>query len=117
MTVLMPPPHIDSLPVEDPVLQAQLQQLAAVAAQLGLAGRITFGLDHRHFDVDAGEVMRETTDVTERVHTVRPVARAEVPDGTHYVTAWRVAADGTLATSQICSVLRPDSHDRPPGMN
>lgn len=117
MTVLMPPPHIDDLSVEDPRLRALLQQLAAAAAQLGLAGRVTLGLDHRHFDVGADEVLIETTDVVGRVHTVQPVARAEVQDGTYYVTAWRVATDGTLVPSQICSVLRPGSHDRPPGMN
>jgi hypothetical protein len=79
---------------------ALFDELRAVLERHGATSRFGISLLHRHFEIDADEVLVETCDVDARTLVTRPYARHEIRTRPTIDTNWRF--DGPNAVAQEC---------------
>jgi len=60
--------------------------------------RYGIGLLHKHFDVNEGEVLYETTDVEKRIQIIRPIKIQDITDESIITTCWKLVDDDIVAT-------------------
>lgn len=60
--------------------------------------RYGIGLLHRHFDINEGEVLYESTDIVKRSQIIRPMKFENIPDDSIITTCWKLVDDDIVAT-------------------
>ncbi len=107
-STLPAPAHIADVQQRSDEDDALFRELADVMKKHNALDRFGITLLHRHFDIQQGEVLLETTDVPSRVQTIEPV-KEETLAGMPYVeTSWRLG-DGWVAMACVC-VKYGDDH-------
>lgn len=102
-STLPPPPHIAEVEPRSEKDEMLFADLAAVLKKHNALQRFGITLLHRHFEIEPGEVLIETTDVHARVHTIRPVEHDEATAEPYFETGWRLG-DGW--TAMYCKCVR-----------
>lgn len=104
-------PDVDSVP---PLSDADLACLRDVREVLERHGRLErFGITvlHKHFDLEAGEILLETTDVRGRVQTIRPVKKEDLPPSAQLLeTSWSLQAGEVLMACKRACVKQQGNH-------
>ena len=100
-SMLPAPAHIADVTPRTDADAALFGELADVLKRHNALDRFGITLLHRHFDISAGEVLLETTDVATRVQTIQPVRDEEISGQPFIETAWRLG-DGRVAMSCKC---------------
>jgi hypothetical protein len=90
--------EVEALSSEDEPLIADL---IAVLQRHNALDRFGITLLHKHFEMEPDECLLETTDLSTRVQTIRPISKAEVAGIDAIETAWRLDTHGPLM-SCIC---------------
>jgi hypothetical protein len=85
-----------------------VRELAEVLKKHGASERFGLTLLHRHFLFSDDEMLLETTDVTNRVQTIKPVSKAVLANEKYIETAWRLDT-GVAITSCVC-IVRNGEH-------
>lgn len=110
------PAHISEVEPHSDRDNALFAELAEVLKRDAL-DRFGISLLHRHFDINPGEVLLETTDIPSRVQTIRPVPHDEMTADPRIETAWRLS-DGWIAMGCKCVKFGDDhqhlSRGKPP---
>jgi hypothetical protein len=78
---------------------AVLKEVRQVLAKHGALHRFGVTLQHQHFNLADDEIMVETTDIANRVQTIRPMKRSEQPAAVE--TAWIFGSDEDGAKAAI----------------
>lgn len=76
-----------------------IRELRDVLERHGRLGRFGINLIHKHFEVGDDEVLVETIDAENRVLTVRPVNKADMPEAIE--AQWQLASGEVV---QVCPV-------------
>ena len=111
-STLAPPVHIAEVDERTEKDDALFRELASVLDKYGAIDRFGISLLHRHFELEHGEILLETTDVAGRLQTVQPVVADTIAGMPFIETAWRLG-DGWVAMACICvrdSAGKHDSH-------
>ncbi len=78
-----------------------LREVRDVLSRFGCLDRFGVSLIHKHFDIDADEILVETIDAESRTLTVQPVKRAVLP--TAIETQWQLATgDAVMVCNKWC---------------
>lgn len=94
------PDIADALPLskEDDEL---VSDVIAVLRKHGALNRFGLMLLHKHFELDEGEILLETTDKVSREQRISPVKRSALSEGTAVPTQWRFDT-GEVAMYCMC---------------
>lgn len=90
-------PDISAVPPMSDRDRDCFRDLRDVLERHGCLDRFGVNLIHKHFDVADDEVLVETIDAENRVLTVRPMPKAELPEGME--TQWQLASGDAV---QVC---------------
>lgn len=94
------------LPLSD-ADQPLIDDLVAVLKKHDALDRFGISLLHKHFEMTADECLLETTDVSSRVQTIRPISRDEVAGIDALETSWRLDTRGALMAC-VCIKMGDD---------
>lgn len=90
-------PDVDAVPNLDAEDMTCLREIRDVLERHGRLLRFGVTVLHKHFDLDDGEFLLETTDVENRVQTIRPVRASELPPGADLLeTSWSLQTGEVL---------------------
>src|SRR5947207_609036 len=99
--------NVEPRSVKDDSLFAEL---TSVLSKHHALDRFGITLLHRHFDMTAGEVLLETTDVESRIQTIRPIRQEELGGHPYIETSWRLDDKGIAMACSCISDGRDHSH-------
>lgn len=104
-------PDVDSVPPLSEADLACLREVHEVLKRHGLLERFGVTVLHKHFDLDVGEVLLETTDVRGRVQTIRPVMTDDLPRSAELLeTSWSLQAGEVLMACKRACVKQQGNH-------
>ncbi len=95
------PVHISEVEPRSEKDDALFEELAAVLKKHNALDRFGVTLLHRHFKIEPGEVLLETTDIPGRIQTICPVKHHEMAADPYIETSWRLG-DGWIAMGCKC---------------
>ena len=82
-------PNVDDVEPRNAKDEILFQEVRAVLERHGTLHRFGLTLNHRHFDLQPGEIIFESTDVEGRRQVIEPRRAAEVLDGAQVLeTQW-----------------------------
>ena len=101
------PKHISVVEPRSDTDDPLFAELATVLKKHNALDRFGITLLHRHFEIEPGEVLLETTDIPSRVQTIRPVTHDEMTADPYIETSWRLG-DGWIAMGCKCVKMGDD---------
>ena len=104
-------PDVDSVPPLSDADVACLRDVREVLERHGRLQRFGVVLLHKHFDLSTDEILLETTDIRDRVQTIRPVKAGDLPgDAELLETSWSLQAGEVLMACKTRCVKQMGEH-------